>query len=154
MPPFTGYVPLNNQTSETFNRFLPKIGVTYDMTPNQTVGFTFARGYRQGFADNYPFQGPFFGIYRVAPETLDSYEVSYRSRWLDDTLQLNANFFYYDYTNQQVAFEPRACRVTPSSPTPRSRTLMVLNSRRATASRSGLRLMRLSVCLSRTSTTS
>ena len=106
MPPFTGYGPLNNQTSETFNRFLPKIGATYDLASNQTVGLTFARGYRQGFADNYPFQGPFFGIYRVAPETLDAYEVSYRSRWLDDTLQLNANFFYYDYTNQQVAYEP------------------------------------------------
>lgn len=106
MPPFTGYAALNDRTSETFNRFLPKIGATYDVMPNQTVGFTFAQGYRQGFADYFPFQGSFFGIYRVAPETLDSYEVSYRSRWLNDALQLNANFFYYDYTNQQVAFEP------------------------------------------------
>ena len=93
-------------TSETFKRFLPKIGATYDVAPNQTVGFTYAQGYRQGFADFFPFQGSFFGIYRVAPETLNSYEVSYRSRWLDDALQLNANFFYYDYTNQQVAYEP------------------------------------------------
>ena len=56
---------LNDRTNETFNRFLPKVGATYDVAPNQTVGFTFARGYRQGFADHYPFQGPFFGIYRV-----------------------------------------------------------------------------------------
>lgn len=106
IPPFTGYAALNDRTSETFNRFLPKLGATYDVTPNQTVGFTYSQGYRQGFADYFPFQGPFFGIYRVQPETLDAYEVSYRSRWLDDTLQFNANVFYYDYTNQQVAFEP------------------------------------------------
>jgi len=105
-PPFTGYAALNDRTSETFNRFLPKIGATYDVTPNQTVGFTFVRGYRQGFADRFPFQGPFFGMYRVEPETLDFYEVSYRSHWLDDALQISANFFYYDYTNQQVAYEP------------------------------------------------
>jgi outer membrane receptor protein involved in Fe transport len=80
--------------------------VTFDVTPNQTVGFTFSQGYRAGFADYFPFQGAFFGIYRVQPETLNAYEVSYRSRWLNDSLNLNANIFYYDYKNQQVAFEP------------------------------------------------
>ena len=106
VPPFTGYANLDDLTDESFTRFLPKLGVTYDVTPNQTVGFTYSQGYRAGFADYFPFQGSFFGIYRVEPETLDAYEISYRSRWLNDTLDINANFFYYDYTNQQVAFTP------------------------------------------------
>jgi outer membrane receptor protein involved in Fe transport len=41
----------------------------------------------------------------VKPEYLDSYEVSYRSNWADNTISFNANAFYYDYKNQQVAFE-------------------------------------------------
>ena len=41
----------------------------------------------------------------MKPEFLDSYEVSYRSQWLNQTLSFNGNVFYYDYTNQQVAFD-------------------------------------------------
>ena len=33
------------------------------------------------------------------------YEASYRSEWLQKTLTLNGNVFYYDYTNRQVAFD-------------------------------------------------
>lgn len=112
-PPFTGERTLNDVTDETFTRFLPKLGATYDLTQNQTVGFTYSQGYRAGFADLFPFEGANYGIYRVQPETLDAYEVSYRSRWLNDTLSLNANFFYYDYRNQQVAFTPAGFNVLP-----------------------------------------
>ena len=31
-----------------------------------------------------------------------TYELAYRSRWLDDTLQVNANAFFNDYSNQQI----------------------------------------------------
>jgi len=79
----------------------------------RVLGLTYSEGYRAGFADYFPFQGAFSGIYRVQPESLKSYEVSYRSRWLDDALAFNANFFYYDYSNQQVAFTPTDFNVLP-----------------------------------------
>lgn len=41
----------------------------------------------------------------MKPEFLDSYELSYRSEWLGKTLTLNGNAFYYDYKDQQVAFD-------------------------------------------------
>ena len=92
------YNVLNNSTNETFKAFVPKLGVTYDLTTTQTIGFTYSQGYRAGF-------GQVVGgaISRVSPEFLDAYEVSYRSLWLDDTLGFNTNVFYYDYSNQQVA---------------------------------------------------
>lgn len=92
------YNVLNDSTNETFKAFVPKLGVTYDLTTTQTIGFTYSQGYRAGF-------GQVVGgaISRVSPEFLDAYEVSYRSLWLDDTLGFNTNVFYYDYSNQQVA---------------------------------------------------
>lgn len=94
----------NNNTDETFSTFLPKLGVTYDLTPLQTVGFTYSKGYRAGFSDVFPFAVP--GAYKVKPEYLTSYEVSYRSRWFDERVGINGNVFYYDYKDQQVAYEP------------------------------------------------
>ena len=60
------------------------------------------KGYRNGFMR---VQIPISAFNTVAPEYLNSYEASYRSEWLHKTLTLNGNVFYYDYTNQQVAFD-------------------------------------------------
>jgi len=35
------------------------------------------------------------------PETLKSYEIGLKSRWLDNRMMLNASAFYYDFTDQQ-----------------------------------------------------
>lgn len=84
-----------------FTEALPKLGLTYDLTPNQTVGFTYSKGYRPGFTE-LTLAGD---VNDVDAEYLDAYEISYRSSWLADTLSLNGNVFYYDYRKQQVAVE-------------------------------------------------
>ncbi|WP_072391611.1 TonB-dependent receptor [Hyphomicrobium sp. CS1GBMeth3] len=38
------YVFADEHNKATFNEFLPKLGITYDLTDNQTVGFTFNKG--------------------------------------------------------------------------------------------------------------
>jgi iron complex outermembrane recepter protein len=38
----------------------------------------------------------------VKPETLWAFETGVKSAFLDDTVQLNASVFYYDYRNQQI----------------------------------------------------
>ena len=92
------YDRLTENSKSTFDEFLPKVGLTYDLTPNQTVGATYNKGYRTGFTqltlDN--------RYVDVAPEYMDAYELSYRSYWLNKTFDLNANVFFYDYTGQQV----------------------------------------------------
>lgn len=77
---------------------LPKIGVAYEIDPRQTVAFTVSEGFRAGFS---AVDGS-GNVYDVEPETLWSYEVAYRSKWLDDRLEINANGFYYQYSNLQT----------------------------------------------------
>lgn len=87
----------NNAVSNTV--FLPKVGLAFGVTENQTVSATVSRGYRAGFSE------AVLGtpdINTVEPEYLWSYDLAYRSKWLEDRLHLNANVFYYDYRNQQI----------------------------------------------------
>lgn len=91
--------PLDENTAVTNTVFLPKIGIAFDLTEDQTLGFTASRGYRAGFAEAFPGST---AIKQVDPEFLWSYEVAYRSRWMEDRLAFNANAFYYDYENQQI----------------------------------------------------
>jgi iron complex outermembrane recepter protein len=95
--PAFGSLDENNAVSNTV--FLPKAGVSFDVTPSQSVALTASRGYRAGFSEAVPGST---SINRIEPEYLWSYEVAYRSQWLEDRLQLNGNVFYYDYRDQQI----------------------------------------------------
>jgi outer membrane receptor protein involved in Fe transport len=101
----------NEDVSTSDSVFLPKAGLAYDITPDQTVAATVNRGYRAGFAE-LPIGST--TVNQIAPEFLWSYEVAYRSRWFDNRLQVNANIFYYDYSNQQIVVD------NPLSPIPDS----------------------------------
>ncbi len=82
-----------------FNAFLPKLGLRYGLSDNQNLGFVVQRGYRPGGAGtnlanrNYEF----------GPEYLWNYELSYRSTWLGNRLQLNGNVYFMDWEDQQVS---------------------------------------------------
>ncbi|MEM6784195.1 MAG: TonB-dependent receptor [Bacteroidota bacterium] len=84
--------------STEYEAFLPKLGVTYDFTPDASLGFTVQRGYRAGGAES-------FGVDSLnvfEPEYTWNYELSGRTRWLDGRLIVNANVFYTDWRDQQV----------------------------------------------------
>jgi outer membrane receptor protein involved in Fe transport len=97
-----GYDSFAGTTKATFEEFLPKLGVTYDLTSNQTVGATYNKGYRMGYQQIIRTLGVNIES-TVDPEFVDTYELAYRSNWLGKTLEFNANVFYNDYTDQQVA---------------------------------------------------
>lgn len=92
---------LEGTTKASFEEFLPKLGVTYDLTQNQTVGVTYNKGYRTGFQQIIRTPVVNFSS-TVDPEYVDTYELSYRSNWFSRTFEFNANAFYNDYTDQQV----------------------------------------------------
>ncbi|MGQ4274680.1 TonB-dependent receptor domain-containing protein [Terrihabitans sp. B22-R8] len=94
--------PADLDEEEDFFVALPKIGLAYDLTENQTVAFTVSEGYRPGFSTVTPdgIGGQLF--YAVDPEYLWSYELAYRSTWLDDRLAFNVTGFYYDFSDMQV----------------------------------------------------
>lgn len=87
-------------TPRTFTAWLPKLGLTYDFTPDMSLGFTAQRGYRSG--------GSSINIARSIvvpydPEYTDNYEFAWRSAWLNHSLTLNANLYYIKWMQQQVS---------------------------------------------------
>lgn len=114
-PSGPAYFTTDTNSKATFNEFLPKVGITYDLTHNQTIGASYNKGYRTGFQQWVTLPPAAGGGLRssiVAPEYLDAYEISYRSNWLNKTLEFNSNLFYYDYTDQQVTVLDNAYRVS------------------------------------------
>ena len=97
-----GYDSFAGTTKATFEELLPKLGVTYDLTSNQTIGATYNKGYRMGYQQIIRTIGVNIES-TVSPEFLDTYELSYRSNWMNKTLEFNANVFYNEYTDQHVA---------------------------------------------------
>ena len=96
-----GYDQLNQSASTDYLLALPKLGIAYEIDEKQTIAFTMSEGFRAGFAAIDTFGNP----YEVEPETLWAYEASYRSKWFDDRLEFNANVFYYEYDDLQIAVE-------------------------------------------------
>ena len=75
-----------------------KAGLEYDLLPQSMLYAHVATGFKQG------------GLSRTIPptefkpETLTSYEVGIKNRFLGDTLQLNGAVFYYNYDNYQLTY--------------------------------------------------
>ncbi|MGC4029963.1 MAG: TonB-dependent receptor [Steroidobacteraceae bacterium] len=87
-------------SKRTFDAFLPKLGLDYAFTKDLSAAFVVQRAYRSG--------GSSENIARAIvvpydPEYAWNYELSMRSQWLDRRLTLNANVFYLDWKDQQVA---------------------------------------------------
>jgi iron complex outermembrane recepter protein len=61
---------------------------------------SYSRGYRAG-----TFNGLAYGssaqVFFVRPESVNAYEFGFKTRFLDNRLQINGSLFYYDYKGQQ-----------------------------------------------------
>lgn len=89
--PFTGDL--------TFEKFTWKAGIEWDAGPASLVYANVATGFKSGgFFVAQPPNNTF------EPETLTAYTVGAKNRFFDNTLQLNVEAFYWDYTDQQITF--------------------------------------------------
>jgi iron complex outermembrane receptor protein len=76
--------------------------VILDWTPVDDVMLyaSYSRGYRAG-----TFNGLAYGsaaqVYFVDPEEVNAYEFGFKTRFMDNRLQINGAVFYYDYMGQQ-----------------------------------------------------
>jgi iron complex outermembrane receptor protein len=70
-------------------------------TEDSMVYASYSHGYRAGTFNGLAYAKP-TQVYFVPPETVNAYEVGVKSRWLENRLQLNGSFFYYDYQGQQA----------------------------------------------------
>ncbi len=94
-PTQAGMKPLTGATSEnSWNQTTWTAGLEYKADANRMIFAKVSRGYKAGGFDN-------IGDYD--PESLIAYEVGTKNKLVSNKLKLNASFFYYDYTNQQVS---------------------------------------------------
>lgn len=81
---------------------------SYDLTPeyriaeNQRAYFHFARGFRGGGYNTSVNVQADTNV--LNPEYLTSYELGYKSEWLEGRLNFNANVFHYDYKDMQINY--------------------------------------------------
>ncbi|SDK72043.1 iron complex outermembrane recepter protein [Salinimicrobium catena] len=99
--PMFAYQPDTTATA-SFNAVSPKAGLTYDLTNENLLFFTYSRGFRAGgltplSAD--PSQPP---LYEFKPEYSNNYELGTKNSFFDNKLLLNATLFYTEVTDVQV----------------------------------------------------
>ncbi|WP_345416975.1 TonB-dependent receptor domain-containing protein [Halioxenophilus aromaticivorans] len=92
--------------------FLPVIEDDYsDVSGRVILDYTFGAGnmtymsYSKGYRSGAINGTAYFSedqLTFVEPENLDAYELWWKSRLLDEVLQINGALFYYDYTDQQT----------------------------------------------------
>lgn len=70
-----------------------RINLDHHITDNAMLYYSATKGHRSG-GYNLVF---FSQTATYDPEVLISYELGYKTDWLDGTLQLNGSFYYYDY---------------------------------------------------------
>jgi outer membrane receptor protein involved in Fe transport len=91
----------------TYEAWLPKAGLTYDVASDVSLSATAQRGYRAGGSGLNQQRGQY---YEYNPEYTWNYELALRSQWFDRRLTVNANVYYIDWRDQQVSVQ-----LTPGS---------------------------------------
>ena len=90
----------NAKDNETWNNWTYDFTPAYQITPHDRVYLKYAHGLKSGGFNTAATN--LAATNTVKPEQLDSYEVGYKSEWLDGRLNFNATAFHYDYQDVQV----------------------------------------------------
>ncbi|MEM1206813.1 MAG: TonB-dependent receptor [Acidobacteriota bacterium] len=86
--------------SAEYDAFLPKLGLSYDVTENTIASFTFQEGYRAGGRSQSLIS---LSVSDFEPERTLNYEFALRTLLPERGLRFNANVFYIDWEDQQVS---------------------------------------------------
>ena len=88
------------ETSISTNKWMGKISLDYDLSDDALIYATYSSGFKSGgFNGNNSNTTSQLRPYK--PEELEAYEIGLKSTLFDNTLQLNASTFFYDYKNKQ-----------------------------------------------------
>ncbi|MDG1986861.1 MAG: TonB-dependent receptor [Halieaceae bacterium] len=95
--PVTGAASVLEPTT-SWSEFTPKVGLTYS-TDIGMVYLSYTEGFRSGGYNGRATAASNLGPYD--PEKVESWEIGFKSTWLNNTVQLNGSFFQTDYTDKQ-----------------------------------------------------
>jgi iron complex outermembrane recepter protein len=95
-----GFDNFNNPEEESWNKFTPKVSLKYQVNDDLMVYGLYSRGLRAGGFNGRP-STVNASILPYDPETVDNFELGFKSEWLDRRLRLNATAFYMKYNDKQ-----------------------------------------------------
>jgi iron complex outermembrane receptor protein len=76
-----------------------KVSLDYTLNDTSMVFFSVSEGFKGGSYDNRALST---GDDPIGPEFLTAYEIGYKGGFLDDTLQFNAAYYFYDWEDLQL----------------------------------------------------
>lgn len=93
----------NYTASETFERFTPRLSVSYDLTEDLTGYFSYSEGFKSGGWD---MRGDAFltpqTVNGYDPETVDTYELGLKGNLFGGLVSFSSAVFYSAYEDQQI----------------------------------------------------
>jgi len=91
--------PGTESVSRSDHAWMPSGGIQYQLNPTTMAYATYTRGFKAG-----GFNGitPNAANLQFAPEHVNAYELGIKSKWLNDTVLLNADVFRGDYKDLQA----------------------------------------------------
>ncbi len=117
-----------------WSEFTPKVALKWDLDDDSMAYALYSRGYRAG-----GFNGRVDSVETATtpydPETVDNYELGYKSRFMNNRMQFNATLFYMDYKDKQEEIQE------PSETSGTGQVTRVVNASNATIYGAELELM-------------
>jgi iron complex outermembrane recepter protein len=93
------YAPCNDlDASTSATGHVPKVNLSYNITPEAMVYATYSKGFRPGGVNRVGGNIPY------APDFLTNYEVGWKTQWFGNTLRWNGALFWEDWKNFQFSF--------------------------------------------------
>jgi iron complex outermembrane receptor protein len=93
--------PPGSQFAADFQSFTPRLGLKAEVSDNLNFYASYSKGFKSGGFNARPL-GSIAEINLYQPETVESYEIGMKSRWLDRRLVVNLAAFTSNYTNIQL----------------------------------------------------
>ena len=86
---------LNRRTKKT--DWLPKVNLTWKVTDDKLVYFTYSKGFRPGGINRRGTLEPY------QPDTLDNFELGFKTQWLDNRLRVNGAIYQENWNKVQFS---------------------------------------------------
>ncbi len=95
-------VPFTVDNEATYTSFDPRFVATFKFTPDINVYASYSTGFKSGGFQYVPFAASQANVL-FEPEDIKTYEIGFKSEFLNRTLRLNIAAFKYDYRDLQVS---------------------------------------------------
>ena len=98
-------------TSSTVNKLTWRLALDFQMTDDLLAYVSYNRGFKSG-----GYNGVALTVPPFRPESIDAYEVGFKSTLLDRRVRFNGAFYYYDYKDVQVKLQVATGTATYNGP--------------------------------------